>query len=516
MVYLGYMNARGWMLELLLVVGGSYLIELACLYSPRLWQRRQAIYSVLLVMCAGSSYIFIVSAEPLLLVSGLVSIFRLIHMSRIVYARNPPAYLMSAGRKSAWTFFSIQVLLLGMWLLWVRLHTDIYPLIAGLAGIQVVNSLVLIYSLLRNLRKTKYESPPTHLADKELPTVSVCVPARNETTELVGCIESLLSSTYPKLEILVLDDCSTDRTPDIIESFAHAGVRFIHGEPPSDGWVAKNHAYDQLRSEASGEVLLFCGADVRFQPHTLRQLMEYKRYRNAAMISTLALRTETAPYRLVVEPLRYWWELVPFRPLIRRPPVLSTCWCIDARTLKLLGGFRAVRQSIMPEAYFAKALARQRKYRFVRSTLLLGVSSVKSPEEQLKTAMRMRYPQIKRRPELAMLLLFSELLFLCVPIGIAVYGLVNAHAWMTWASIVTYTLLNMLHISIQVVTSRSSVFASLFTLPLGVVTELVLGMSSMIRYEFGTVEWKSRNVCLPLTYPLVTRPSEIVVKRHGA
>ena len=71
--------------------------------------------------------------------------------------------------------------------------------------------------------------------EDELPTVSVCIPARNEMHALEQCLEYILASDYGKLEVLVLDDSSSDQTPHIIRSFAHAGVRFIPGSPLPKG-----------------------------------------------------------------------------------------------------------------------------------------------------------------------------------------------------------------------------------------------------------------------------------------
>ena len=51
-----------------------------------------------------------------------------------------------------------------------------------------------------------------------------------------------IASDYPKLEIIVLDDCSQDRTAEIIRNFAHDGVRFIQSEDNKDNWLDKNKA----------------------------------------------------------------------------------------------------------------------------------------------------------------------------------------------------------------------------------------------------------------------------------
>ena len=143
------------------------------------------------------------------------------------------------------------------------------------ATLQLLAATVLLISTARGLKHTAWPARVrTHYEDGELPTLTVAIPARNETDDLQFCLESLVASDYPKMEIIVLDDRSqTRRTPDIIRSFAHDGVRFVLGEEPKETWLPKNQAYDRLLGEASGEIILFCGVDVRFVPDTLRKIV---------------------------------------------------------------------------------------------------------------------------------------------------------------------------------------------------------------------------------------------------
>jgi chlorobactene glucosyltransferase len=91
------------------------------------------------------------------------------------------------------------------------------------------------------------------------PLVSVLIPARNEAANLANALPKLLLSSYQPLEILVLDDGSTDKTR---ETALNLGVRCISGEPLPAGWTGKNWACWQLAQVACGEILLFMDADV--------------------------------------------------------------------------------------------------------------------------------------------------------------------------------------------------------------------------------------------------------------
>lgn len=94
--------------------------------------------------------------------------------------------------------------------------------------------------------------------------VSVLIPSRNEEANLPRCLESLLDQSYPNYEIVVLDDCSQDRTGQIIGEYVRRypkRVRGIRGEPPPRGWNGKTYAMQLLSRHARGEYLMYTDAD---------------------------------------------------------------------------------------------------------------------------------------------------------------------------------------------------------------------------------------------------------------
>jgi glycosyltransferase involved in cell wall biosynthesis len=112
----------------------------------------------------------------------------------------------------------------------------------------------------------------------ENPMVSVIIPARNEEVSLGTCLESLISQSGVNFEIIVIDDHSTDRTPEIASSFAD--VRVIEAGPLATGWTGKNNAIIAGTKETSGEWLLFTDADTVHLPGSLaRALAEAQEHR---------------------------------------------------------------------------------------------------------------------------------------------------------------------------------------------------------------------------------------------
>lgn len=113
-----------------------------------------------------------------------------------------------------------------------------------------------------------------------LPHVSVVVPARDEERNVRGCVESLLAQDYPHLAVIVVDDGSTDATPDILRDIQHrhprgAVLEVLRLEQLPDGWAGKPHALHTGAVMADGEWLLFTDADTRHQSGALRTAMRY-------------------------------------------------------------------------------------------------------------------------------------------------------------------------------------------------------------------------------------------------
>jgi chlorobactene glucosyltransferase len=103
------------------------------------------------------------------------------------------------------------------------------------------------------------------------PLVSVVIPARNEEATIETVVLSVLGSTYRPLEVLVVDDRSSDDTATIVEQLAarDGRLRLVRGEPLPDGWYGKPWACFQGYREAQGELLLFTDADTRHAPELL-------------------------------------------------------------------------------------------------------------------------------------------------------------------------------------------------------------------------------------------------------
>jgi hypothetical protein len=109
------------------------------------------------------------------------------------------------------------------------------------------------------------------------PCLSLVVAARDEARGIEPAVRSMLAQDYPALELVVVDDRSTDGTGALLDRLAAADSRLtvVHVEQLPPGWLGKNHALQLGAGRAAGEWLLFTDADVHFAPGALGRAVRY-------------------------------------------------------------------------------------------------------------------------------------------------------------------------------------------------------------------------------------------------
>ncbi|MDB4873648.1 MAG: glycosyl transferase family 2 [Gemmatimonadetes bacterium] len=136
------------------------------------------------------------------------------------------------------------------------------------------------------------------------PPVSVIIPARNERRNIERCVRSVLASRYPALEVIVVDDHSTDGTGEIAGDIARgdARLRVVPAPDLPAGWFGKQWACATGAAEARGELLLFTDADTRHGDDLLPRAVNAMRARGADLF-TIAGHQETHSFwERVIQP----------------------------------------------------------------------------------------------------------------------------------------------------------------------------------------------------------------------
>jgi chlorobactene glucosyltransferase len=338
-------------------------------------------------------------------------------------------------------------------------------------------------------------SPPT-TDPGALPKVSVILAARNEEQDLPATLDCLLAQDYPSLEIIVVEDGSTDRTGEVIDARAPM-VRRVNPPPLPEGWVGKSWACWNGARVATGEWLLFMDADVRTNPTAVRTTMEWA-LREHADLTTIAPHVEMRTFweRLVL-PFYIQVVLTYFRtPHVNRPGSKTAMangqyWLTPRTAYEAMGGHAAIRSIVLEDVAIA------RRYRAAGRTLRVAWAPRLAETRMYRNRKEMFEGLLKNihGTEFSAARLVGSIaglvgLFL-LPLGLLPLGLATGSAALTVMGGVLYFALFGKHIVFARAVGSRTVYGLLF--PLAVAYYVVLVATSLGRGLRGKpVAWKGR------------------------
>ena len=137
------------------------------------------------------------------------------------------------------------------------------------------------------------------------PLVTVVIPARDEARNIDACLRAVLSTTWPNLEVLVVDDHSAVGPGARARGVAatDARVRVIEAPDLPDGWFGKQWACHTGARAAAGAVLCFTDADTRHGPELLTRSVNAQRERGAHLFTVAGRQEMRSFWEKVVQPV---------------------------------------------------------------------------------------------------------------------------------------------------------------------------------------------------------------------
>lgn len=239
----------------------------------------------------------------------------------------------------------------------------------------VVNTLIFInwiyflIAILRSFNNSPRLSAPTVMVSADH-KISIIVPARNEERSLPECLRSLLGQKYSNYEVILINDCSTDRTLSLaLEISRQDGKLIVIDAPPKPpGWVGKNWACYQGYLHSSGDILFFTDADTIHSPHALTSaldLMLKEKLDAMSAVPKLAcknfLTRVTLPVLSVFLHSRYSPERVN-SPKTNIGYFFGSFYLITRRTYEAVGTHKAVRGELVEDGELGHRV-KELKYR---------------------------------------------------------------------------------------------------------------------------------------------------------
>lgn len=201
------------------------------------------------------------------------------------------------------------------------------------------------------------------------PTVTIIIPARNEAPNIERCLDGALAQDYPQVDVVVVDDGSTDETPYIIAAMQARHpqrLRAVQGRPLPQGWVGKCNACLHGASFAAGDWLLFLDADTAPRPTVVRALIAFAQQRNLHVLSALPLNEmPTLPEKIVL-PVFYQFALTAFpvqvllspEPPANQAMANGQCLFVQRKAYESIGGHAVVKDKVLEDIEFAQAMRR--------------------------------------------------------------------------------------------------------------------------------------------------------------
>jgi hypothetical protein len=175
------------------------------------------------------------------------------------------------------------------------------------------------------------------------PRLSVVIPACNEADTLEAAAHTILSQDYPDLEIILIDDRSSDGTGAVIDRIAAGDtrVRPLHIADLPEGWLGKVHALWCGSKQAHGDWLLFTDADVHLAPGMLRRAVAYA---EACGLGHLAAAPDLLTTRFILD--------AAISQFLRTFCVGMRCWAVGnpkSRAYVGVGAFNLVRRAALAQ-----------------------------------------------------------------------------------------------------------------------------------------------------------------------
>jgi hypothetical protein len=329
--------------------------------------------------------------------------------------------------------------------------------------------------------------------------VSVLIPARNEEKSIAACVEAVLATQAVEIEVIVLDDHSSDRTAEVVRGIAARDprVRLDSAPPLPDGWSGKQHACFVLSKLARYDHFAFLDADVRLKPDALARMMRFLNQSQADLVSGFPFQETGSFLEKMLIPLINWL-LLSFLPIFfmryfRMAGFGAGCgqlFVSSRSAYQKAGGHQAIKSSrhdglMLPRAYRrtgfmtdicdAGSIATCRMYRSFH-TVWFGLA--KNAREGMAATRQIGF--------WTMVLTCGQVL----PLGLAISSyLLDSEAWLIFAAAAMLSFVARLHLAAR---SDQSIQGSLLH-PLAILLLLAVQWYAIGRAILGMpVGWKGR------------------------
>lgn len=356
-------------------------------------------------------------------------------------------------------------------------------------------------------RNSRWLDDVSATVPESAPLVSVIIPARNERRNIERCVRSVLASTYRQLDVIVVDDHSTDGTGDIVREIAASDsrLRVISAPDLPAGWFGKQWACWTGVQASHGSLLLFTDADTKHGDDLLARSVNAMRDDRADMLTIAGHQEMHSFWERVIQPQLFAMLSIRFggtehvSHAKRVEDVIANGQFILVRrdAYDAIGGHESVRDQVAEDLMMAQELFLAGRRRLMMIAIRQFSTHMYASLPELIKGWRKNIYAGGRNAVLGGSLgrALFPLLLLAVPLiglapvvvlPLAIAGVLST-AWLTWA-VITSVVALVFWLAIYRFTGEPIAYALLF--PLGLVMLFYIALGAVWRGQ--RVEWKER------------------------
>ncbi len=370
-----------------------------------------------------------------------------------------------------------------------------------LVMIWLVSIALTIYGLLQ--QRSLKPSSDLRLTSLDAPLVSVLLPARNEEYRVLKeCVRSILAQDYGRFELIAVDDRSTDRTKEILNSLAKTDgrLRVVEGEQLPAGWLGKPFAMHQALRYARGEWILATDADMIYHKSALRTAIEKITEQKADAMTLIPHFEARSFWERVITPAWEWVMLmfvVSYRinnPKSQGAFGIGAFILVRRSRLDHVGAYEALKDEVLEDMRLAEKIKRSGGRMITEhAPRLLSTRMYSSFGEMWESCTKSWFAGMRFSFWFALVCVAWAYLIAVLPPVMAISALIGITPEVVWPAVLCWIgqVIVLMLLSFR---ARISPVYSL-TAPLGLGLLYAMLLDSSIRIKMGKgVIWKGRRI----------------------
>jgi len=332
--------------------------------------------------------------------------------------------------------------------------------------------------------------------------VSILIPARNEEANIGRCLYSLIDQSYKNIEIIILDDDSTDSTFSIAKEISKKDKRIniVKGMPIEKDWLGKNWACHQLSSIAKGDMLLFIDADTKLQSKTIEETITEMEESDIDLITLFPKRVTSTSVDKIIS-VTVGWFIFSCLPILfsNKNPIFSSAFgqylLFRKGAYFSIGGHESIKDNILDDFELGRSITREGfNLKVFDGTDRISTFSYSSEREAIDGLSKSIFPFFSNRLVPFFLLWILFMAMSIVPVLVIFGDLFQIRlsrskevmAFLIWGSLTLSWVISSYR-------SRQGLLPGIF-FPVVTTITAILGIFSVLSFLFNNVVWKDRNL----------------------